>query len=525
MSRRRKAKPPDSKPPGRKTGPFPSRPEIEADEPVVLPPINKVDFAEASPNTKADPLAFASLILGIFGLFFFALQENGVQVGWVLSLLIYCTSLAATLWAVQRVPFRSNLIRLKPVAYLGCFLLFGPAGFIGTRNQFRHDHPVTTKGTKPDDQKELLALARLTKQGWKRQVENGTEFFELSNQPLPDMREATAAFVALGRPIALRLQTIPDLSGLNLLGMANVCDDIWIGASNLTSVDDLRTFTHLKKLGISQVPFDNGGYVDLSPLGDLKELKTLNLNADRPISTDFLSHLTGLDRLDLTATPLRTTRSLQGLTSLRYLSLLNTFSSDLTIVEQFPKLEELHVGETELPSLMSLTKPLALHTLYLMSEYAIDTNKLPIDDHLEALYLYGSPMDLGGLSKVPHLKTLYMQFTSLAQYGHLDNVDAISTLKELNQLTITQYDLRNIAFLKSCRELRSVTLYTDQFHSIDELSTLPNLSELRLANLPINSVASLLNSKSLNTLSLAAIKGIPAEQLDALRDRGVRIVR
>jgi hypothetical protein len=469
---------------------------------------------------------FISLASVIAGVFLFLLQENGVAVGWVLSLVLYLSLTIAAICALHKygIPVDTTRATKIWITTLGIALVVG-LGAWGTYKQFRHEHPVEDAGTpKGGDQAQLLALAHLTQEGWRRKLENGHEFFELENQPLPDMSEATAAFKTLGRPISLRLQSVPSLLGLHLLGSAHVCDDLSILSSNLATLDELGTFTDLNKLTVSQVPFDNGDYVDASAIGNLTQLKILSLNAVRPQSSAFIAKLAALEKLDLTATPIRTTDAVMGLRSLTSLSLLNTYSSNLTWLPELKTLEELSVGEPELPSFSSITQPLHLKTLHVMSYHDVDTSRFPIDSSLEDLYLYGDRTSLLGLRNTPHLRKLYLQSIGTYRLGHLESVDTVGRLAELNDLTIDQYDVTNIDFAKSCRSLKAITLFNDPIKSIEPLADLPELSDVKIARLPIQDVSSLLRSKSLMNAMVVGTQ-VRTDQLDELKAKGVHLTR
>jgi hypothetical protein len=473
---------------------LPTNREINSHTPDTICPYRMAKRAVLAPAPKPgtpNPDRFIGLVGVIVGVLFFLLQENGVVVGWIFSLVLYLLLTLATVWALHKygIPGSTNLAAKVTIIAAGIVVIVGLGGW-GTYKQFRHEHPVAdADATKASDQAQLLALARLTQEGWRRKLENGHEFFELENQPLPDMSEATAAFKTLGRPVSLRLQSVPSLLGLHLLGSAHVCHDLAILASNLTTLDELGTFTDLSKLAVSQVPFDNGDYIDASAIGNLTQLKTLSLNAVRPQSSDFIAKLSALEKLDLTATPIRTTAAVRGLRSLTTLSLLNTYSSNLTWLPELKKLEELSVGEPELPSFSSITQPLHLKTLHVMSYHDVDTGRFPIDSSLEELYLYGDHTDLSGLRNTPHLRKLYLQSIGIYRLGHIESVDTIGRLAELNNLTIDQYDVTNIDFVKSCRSLTAITLFNDPIQSIEPLANLPDLSDVKIARLPIQDVS------------------------------------
>jgi hypothetical protein len=474
-----------------------------------------------SPNTDR----FISLFFGpILGLLLFMLQVNGVLVRWVTSLALYVLILAAAvivLW-MYGIPTGTGIAN-KWITTLCTAGLLAGLGSVGTYKQYRHEHPSETTHA-PGLQNQMLALATLTQQGWKREVENGTEYFELDRQPLPDMAEATSAFNALKRPIALRLQSVPSLKGLHLLGEAHVCHDLTILASNLNTLDELATFTDLTKLRISQTPFDNGAYLNAEAIGKLTELKELFLNAVRLQSADFIPKLTKLEKLDLTATPIRDKDVVKDLRSLTSLSLANSYITELSWLPELTNLKELSVGEPEIPALTAITAPLHLKKLSIISYHRVDTRRLPIDENLEEIYLYGETLNLSGLRKTPRLRTVYLQSLDALRLGHLESAETLGKLAALQGLTISAYDIKDIGFIKTCRSLKQVTLFSDPVESIDVLGDLPQLEDVKISRLPIQDASALLRAVYLKSAMIVGTR-IPIDQIDELQSRGVHLVR
>jgi hypothetical protein len=83
------------------------------------------------------------VLFGLGGILLFVLQENGVEINWVVSLCLYLLIAAGCVFSVLRhaIPHLSKWLRYVIAAVV--VLLVGGLGSYGTVKQYRHDHPET----------------------------------------------------------------------------------------------------------------------------------------------------------------------------------------------------------------------------------------------------------------------------------------------------------------------------------------------------------------------------------------------
>ena len=104
----------------------------------------KVSNQEEPPNKKPDHGLFVGILFGVFSIFFFVLQSNGVEVNWLWSAALYAFCTIAVVWTTLRhaLPGKGRMSRIAVILLLVliCIVL----GSIGTVKQYRKEHPLDT---------------------------------------------------------------------------------------------------------------------------------------------------------------------------------------------------------------------------------------------------------------------------------------------------------------------------------------------------------------------------------------------
>ncbi len=171
---------------------------------------------------------------------------------------------------------------------------------------------------------------------------------------------------------------------------------------------------------------------DISALGVLKNLKTLEIRRSEIEDISAIGNLAGLTKLHLYSTKLEDVSALRNLTGLTYLHLYGGGLSDVS-------------------ALGNLT---GLTTLHLYS------------DHIE---------DISALQNLTQLQELSLNSSRIS------DISALGNLTALTSLTICESGVSDIRVLGNLRGLKYLDLSFDKIRDIQALSNLTNLTELDLS--------------------------------------------
>src|SRR6185437_7500401 len=105
----------------------------------------------------------------------------------------------------------------------------------------------------------------------------------------------------------------------------------------------------------------------------------------------------------------------------------------------------------------------------------------------------------------------------------VENVEAISNLKELKTLTIGQLQITNLNFTNGLTNLAELNLNQLPILDISPLRALVSLKKLSFADVPVVDISPLLQLPKLADLSILRVPA-RADILKELERRGVRIV-
>ena len=156
-------------------------------------------------------------------------------------------------------------------------------------------------------------LSRLAELGWTVKPAQDEITFEIAGGSLPPMEESATYFEQYKKPFRLQFQSVKNLDGLHYLANVPNCVSLGVSAGEFTDISELRGFTHLAKLFVSQVPLNGVGVVDASPLSTLTNLNELSLSMTRVRFADPLAPLTKLRSLYLGQTLISDLSPVSGL--------------------------------------------------------------------------------------------------------------------------------------------------------------------------------------------------------------------
>jgi internalin A len=249
---------------------------------------------------------------------------------------------------------------------------------------------------------------------------------------------------------------------------------------------------------------------DLSDLGQLVNLQTLDLPHSKIGNISALSTLTNLTRLNLESNELTDISALASMTKLTYLNL--GFNNIITInnLSDLTQLQELHLDANEITDINSLTNKTALRKLWLDDNKITSISALTNLTNLTHLGIgYNQISDISPLSHLSALQTLVLDAndvdsdTSTGALG--SGLEAISNLHGLQQLYIRGNLLTDISALSNpdLANLQILELGFNQIENITPLSALGNLTQLGLEDNAVSTVDKLSGLNHLQDLSLA----------------------
>lgn len=290
------------------------------------------------------------------------------------------------------------------------------------------------------------------------------------------------------------LNQLPNLKSLSL-EFKNQEEELYDVLANLTSLEKLTITLHSSKTDLSflanlsalkELSLTGGDpdelYSDcfvehtdvLDRLYSLTSLtlKKLNLN-DQDIQG--LSHLTSLEKLDLSGNTLTDLCSLRNLRDLTYLDLSFNEISDIQVLSNFRKLEELDLSFNEISDITPI------QFLFSLTILEIDSNEIS---------------DIEGLANLENLKKFG------AMFNHISDISVLSSLVNLETLSLTDNQITDITPLANLKQLRLLTIEENQISDISPIKDLTSLLGLSLGKNQIEDVTSLASLSNLFSLYL-----------------------
>jgi Leucine-rich repeat (LRR) protein len=367
------------------------------------------------------------------------------------------------------------------------------------------------------------AIARLAELGWTVKLEQNQILFEITGGPMPSMQESSTYFAQLNKSFRLHFQNVKSLVGLHYLADFADCQSIEINAGEFNDISELRGFVHLTKLAISQVPLNETGIVDASPLSSLVNLEELVLGMSRIRDANFLRSLLKLKRLYLGQTLVTDISSISALQSLEYLDIRGTRITDLRPLSENNGLKELSIGAAQIPALPILTRLSQLKKLPIIDQNLIDLSPVGSLANLESLFVWRSPqLDLSPLRNLAHLRSLQLSGLGLGPSTSIVNPQAIGDLRELRTLTLGSLQISDLAFVRDLKNLNEININAMPITSIHPLQNLKSLKSVSLADVPVIDISVFLELPNLTKLNLVRVPA-RADVLSELERRGVAV--
>ena len=279
------------------------------------------------------------------------------------------------------------------------------------------------------------------------------------------------------------LELATNLEKLDLLGneVADVSplrdlprlSDLGLGGNRVADLTPLSSMVGLRNLWLTDNPIS-----DLSPLRQLRQLQSLFVGgADHGISdVSLLGELTNLRSLQAANLGIVDLSLLSGLTQLTSLSIPNNPVADLSPLRDMTRLWSLDVSGTAVSDLSPLSD-LQLWSLF------IDRTALSLDDVL-------------GLPRSRQLRSL-----GIAALG-LEDISALSEFVELESLNLMDNRVQDLSPLGGLARLRWLHLADNNVSDIGGISGLSALSTLDLRGNELSDIAPLGSLSRLSWLVL-----------------------
>lgn len=251
---------------------------------------------------------------------------------------------------------------------------------------------------------------------------------------------------------------------------------------------------------------------DLSNLGQLVNLQTLDLPHSKIGNISTLSTLKNLTRLNLEFNELTDISALAGMTKLTYLNLGFNNITTITNLSGLTQLQELHLDGNAVTDITPLTNKTALRKLSLDDNNITSISALTNLTNLTHLGLgYNQISNISPLSQLRALQTLVLDANDITS-NTSTGLGAISGLNGLQELYIRGNLLTSINALSNpslpnpgLPNLQTLELGFNQIEITDttSLSALGNLTQLGLENNAVSAVDGFSGLSHLQDLSLA----------------------
>ncbi|HEX3503013.1 MAG TPA: hypothetical protein VHU22_06455 [Xanthobacteraceae bacterium] len=364
-------------------------------------------------------------------------------------------------------------------------------------------------------------LVRLGELGWTiKSEEGGNLLVEVVERSVPPMAETAHLLAQLNKPFRLHLQLIGTIAGLHYLADLPQLTNMAIEAGKFTDISELRGFTHLTNLTLSQIPYDStAGVVDASPLSSLTNLVELTLANSRIRNADFLASMGKLRVLNLEHTPLTDISALSHSENLEKLTIQSTRITNLSALTENTHLE-LIVGKDQIPGLVDLPH---LKKLSFMDANPTDLSPISSLTGLEALHIWGAqPFDISQFKNLGNLQELTLNGMGFGFLFPVANADLIGNFRGLKTLNLSSIQINDLSFLRNLQNLTELNLSALPITSLAPIESLKHLKKIWLINLGVGEISPLLALPDLSELYVLRVPA-RADVIVELQRRGVKV--
>jgi len=255
-------------------------------------------------------------------------------------------------------------------------------------------------------------------------------------------------------------------------------------------ISAVRLFPHLR-----EVAFRETALQDISVLGEMKELRRIDLSGSQVKDLSSLCRLPLLQRLDASMTPL-TRLPDEPLGTLTWLDIGGSPVRDLSPLSRLTALENLRVGNEDVDSLSFLRPLVRLEGLRVWGHAIADLAPLSDLRKLQWLGLTGLQ-----LSDLEALTATDLRSLALGS-GRVDSLAALERMPRLEDLALSRLEVGDLSPVWRLRGLKSLALREVDLRDLEPLAQLTNLRELKLSDVPVTDLRPLERLPNLETLEI-----------------------
>lgn len=407
----------------------------------------------------------------------------------------------------------------KMLALYG-MIIFG-AGFVVSAGSYfwLSRQPEGAEQQKTSDP---VTVAKLAELGWAVQTRANYDQFSVQGM-IPPMKESSVYFSQLTKPFQIILGQVANLKDLHYAADAKGCVEINVNSGEFTDISELSEFTHLKRLFITQLPLRNPGVVDGTPLQSLTNLVQLSLFGTRVRNIDFVSNLHDLKKISLDGTLVEDLSPLSSLKELEEVSIRDTKITDLRPLLSSKGLRDITISGLQVHGL-SVLSATNLKKLTIVEQKTVNLQPLASLSGLEDLTMivFGAPLDISLLGSLTRLRKLAIMGTGFGVLLNTHNYDAIGQLKNLQSLSLSSMDIKDLDFISTLSDLTEVSISQVPITSVEKLRGLKRLHKVVLIGTGVIDVSPLLDLPALEEFT---VRNTPARSdvLTELARRGVTV--
>jgi len=258
----------------------------------------------------------------------------------------------------------------------------------------------------------------------------------------------------------------------------------------LTDIGMIKNFTNLRELDLWACLQEKTLPRWMNLLG---KWGLIDLSTKRSIDLSPLRKLVGLRSLDLSYSPLKDIKHLEGLVNLEYLYLGNTGVSDISPLKNFRKLKSLNINNNPVSDITYLATMTNLSKLDISDTLVSDLSPIKNLIDLEELSIVGTHVSklepikgLNNLTELDLFGTKVIDLTPLKDMTNLEtlklrrsvvsDLEPIKGLENLHELDIRNSQVSNIEPIKEMANLRRLYITYKTFTEMQDLTkALPDL--------------------------------------------------
>ncbi|NQZ07430.1 MAG: leucine-rich repeat domain-containing protein [Algicola sp.] len=304
-----------------------------------------------------------------------------------------------------------------------------------------------------------------------------------------------------------------DISDLTpLIGLTSL-QELIIPNNKVSDISPLFNISSLRILDLSGNPLTSG--IDIGQLTQLTSLTARHAGVRGwvgigALDISLIGNLTSLKTLDLSRNIIGDTTPLGGLTSLSTLKLNENEITDTSFLTHLTALETLELND----NLITDITPLA--GLTLLSSVWMNTNNISDITPLSGLTLLTSiDLQSNEVSDITALAGLTLLTRLWANYNNVTDISALSELTSLSELELRDSTIVDISPLERLTALTRLNLKSNAIVDVSALSQLTSLTFLGLAVNQIEDVTPLITLININYLDLV-VNNITCISLDLL---------